>query len=245
MAKENPVGGGIAYYGHSTDADADFRAAMTLLAGTGHISTTYTETGINIKYDWMATGKWIANLTNVYGSETYTGYAYSVYASESGDIFCVFDARNTPFTNPKYVGESGETWTGSTTGGSSETTTRMTLAKLKSEDVMGSGESYEWWFTNGYYWYAFPDNISSPMSGSSASTNANANLSGGWKFTVLGPIIGTWCTGVPTYARRVYATDTGIPTGAYTIAGYNFRCVLNQSDDRYYYPILLRNGEST
>lgn len=241
MAKENPVGGGVVYYGHSTDADADFRAAMALLAGTGHISTTYTETGINIKYDWMATGKWITNLT----SETYTGYAYSVYKSESDDIFCVFDARNTPFTAPQYVGQGGTGWSGSATGGSSDTADRLTLAKVKSEDVMGAGESYEWLFVFNYYWFAFPDNIGSPISGSSANSNANADVSGGWKFTVLGPIIGKWCSGVPTYARRVYATDTNISTGAYTIAGYNFRCIANGSDSRYYYPILLRNGEST
>lgn len=240
MAKENPVGGGIAYYGHSTDADADFRAAMALLAGTGHISTTYTETGINIKYDWMDTGKWITNLT--IGDST--GYAYSVYKSESSDIFCVFEARNTPFTGPQYVGQGGDGWTGSSTGGSSDTTNRLTLAKVKSEDVMGAGESYEWWLVFSYYWYAFPDNVSSPRSGSSASTNANS-ASTGWKFTVLGPILGQWCSGVPTYARRVYNTDTGISTGAYTIAGYNFRCVTNGSDSRYYYPIFLRNGEST
>lgn len=245
MAKENPVGGGIAYYGHSTDADADFRAAMALLAGTGHISTTYTETGINIKYDWMDTGKWITNLTNVYGSETYTGYAYSVYKSESDDIFCVFEARNTPFTAPQYIGQAGTGWSGSVAGGSSDTANRLTLAKVKSEDVMGAGESYEWLLVFNGYWFVFPDNIGSSISGSYASSNANDSVAVGWKFTVLGPIVGTWCSGVPTYARRVYVTDTNISTGAYTIAGYNFRCVVNGSDSRYYCPILLRNGEST
>lgn len=241
MARENPVGGGVVYYGHSTDSDADFRAAMSLLSGSGHITTAYSSTGFVIKYDWMDTGKWISNLT----TEGYTGFAYSVYKSVTGDVFARLGRSDSPYSAPNYVCDGGTCWDGNAAGGIATKANGLSVFKLKSTDVIGTDETYEYIVEGSGYPYIFPDNISSSTSGSYTYANINGVYTN-YKYTVLGPIIGKWCSGVPTYARQGYYSDVRINPGAYNIAGYNFRAISVAYDSgRSYAPVLLRNDATT
>lgn len=246
MAKEtNMPGGGTAYYGHSTDSDADFRTAMNLLQGDSHINWTYTTAGGVLKYDWMETGKWIASLAN----SSYSGFAYSVYRSTNGDVFAVMRMQNNGFTAPVFAGEDGTVWFGTTLGGESDPTDRLTILKLKVTDVLGTGESSTYLSighsSSNYNVFVYPDALSASSSANLGANSAHPNT--GYRFTILGPITSKQSPSVATFARMIYTTDNNVTPGAYTIAGYNFRIVSNglRSTDEYVKFIALRNDATT
>lgn len=225
--RENPAGGGIVYYGHSTDTtDGDFRAAMSALTSSGHMTITYSTTGIILKYDWMGTGKWVAALSDE------SGFGYTVFKSTTGDVFCSFTGGSARHTAPDYVGSgisnNSRVWSPSSSfpDGATDTASNLSLVILKSTDIVGDNEAYQYGIyttvSNYYNWRVYPDTITGPV------TNADINMSinspsTGWKYTVLSPLTTGWCSGIPTYARYAQKTVSDISNGAYTCGGFNFR----------------------
>lgn len=239
MGKETPVGGGVAYFGHSTDNDADFRAAMNLLASSGHIMITKSTTGINVKYDWMDTGKWIVNLNAA------DGFAYSVYESDTNDVFGSFISTTTSFSSPQYAAYScDELWDGRGTAGINTSTGRLSIAILKTTDILGSGEQRQYLVLDGRsLWRGYPDSAPQTIFSDSDDIRTNMNyVDGKYKFTILAPITTRgWGSGVATNARWPIYSDSSNALGAYTIGGYNFRAVGDASRGT----IFLRNGTSS
>ena len=239
MGKETPVGGGVAYFGHSTDDDADFRAAMNLLTSSGHIVITKSTTGINVKYDWMDTGKWIVNLNAT------DGFAYSVYESDTNDVFGSFISVTTSFSSPQY-GAYGcsALWGGRGAAGINTNTGRLSIAILKTTDILGSGEQRQYLvFNDSNLWCGYPDSAPLTIHRGSDDILTNINyVDTKYKFTVLAPIATrSWGSGVATNARWPIYSDSSPALGAYTIGGYNFRAVGYTGSGI----IFLRNGTSS
>ena len=254
MAKENPTGGGVVWYGHSTDADADFSAAMSALsASDGTISSVYPSDGFLLKYNWMPSNYNIVHLTNATG-QSYTGFAYSVFRSDTNDVFAILQMSDTPFSAPKYDGSgSGNVWNPSAGGsGTTQLASSLTIAKLQTTDVLNAGTTYQYFIfsssAGGGAW-VYPNNADSTLNGSSLATSTlEATISGrsGFKYTTLCPIESPYSSALPTYTRGIWRCDTVPAIGAYQIGGFTFRIVrgLEPYSGQPYF-LALRNGSTS
>lgn len=233
MAIDRPPAGGICYYGHSnSDPDLHFPTAIGLLTGTtGHIIVTYADQTLTIKYDWMTTG-WILKIQST------VGFGFSVYQSESGDVFGWFETSANAVTAPKYISSGVPDSTGSiyrwTTGSTGATNPlgdnrQFTIFKMASTDVRSSTEKtifaipiYQ------YGTYLYPDSVGAGATTSSGDGAASAAFQEA-NFTVLGPIYSKRSSGVTTNARFVHGTTESsaqnIAGGSYTIGGYNYQII--------------------
>ena len=249
MAIDRPPAGGICYYGHSnSDPDLHFPTAVGLLTGTtGHIIVTYADQALTIKYDWMTTG-WIVKI------QSNVGFAFSVYQSDSGDVFGYFKVSSSAQSTPVYTmtgvpnSESqiyrwttGSTGAGTALGAGST----LTILKMASTDVRSSTEKAIFAIPIASYGvYLYPDSV-----GAGTTTGGNTSLPWetamftGASFTVLGPIYSGTSSGVTTNARFVHGTTESaakyIASGSYTIGGYNYQ-MIGGADT--YPPIALGNG---
>lgn len=246
MAKENPTGGGVVWYGHSTDADADFSAAMSALSASGGtISSVYTSDGFLLKYNWMPTNN---NIVHLDKGQSHTGFAYSVFRSDTNDVFAILQASNTPYSTPQYDGVGTDNmWIPSQgSSGTDQTASNLTIAKLQTTDVLNSGTTYQYViFNSNYGALVFPNNADSTLVGSGVASTLSATNPTGYKYTTLSPIESRVSSALPTYTRGVWASDTRPALGAYQIGGYTFRIVSGYTS--YNEPVLLalRNGSTS
>lgn len=227
MAKINPAIGGVCYYGHSSDEGNDFTNAVNLIAGTfGHIQLITTSKDVVLRYDWMDTDHWICRT-----SEREGGYAYSVYQSNTGDVFAVFSASGSPYSAPQYTADtsSSQIWTYNNTTGTTGRMQTIYVFKFNMTDVAGNDEGVMFGIQSGNSGpqgiCGYPSSLASPaVTGQGMSICATKNPG---KFTILGPLACGVSSGVSTYARFTYQQEDGSPisAGAYTIAGYRFQMI--------------------
>ena len=248
MAMDRPPAGGVCYYGHSnSDPDLHFPTAVGLLTGTtGHIIVTYADQTLTIKYDWMTTG-WIAKITST------VGFAFSVYQSDSGDVFGWFETSTSAPSGPVYAmsgaPESTNTvyrWTTGSAGANTpmENNKQFTIFKMASTDVRSSTEKAIFAipiYQNGVYLY--PDSVSAGSTTSNGDGPPASAAFNNANFTVLGPLYSSRSSGVTTNSRFVHGTTesgaSSIAGGSYTIGGYNYQIIGGAGS---YPPIALGNG---
>lgn len=246
MAQYRPPAGGICYYGHSRDVGNDYGDAVALITGnSGNIECEYSG-GLTLRYNWMDANTGIAR----FSIDISTGAAYSVYQSDTGDVFAYFAnssaGQSAPMFSYSDVGTyKAYRWDNGTAGiiingQGAEYASPLYLFKFATTDVLGGSEKVMYSIpieSRGLVLY--PDSVSS---GSASGTNniPTAAVQSA-KFTVLGPIYSSKASSVTTYARYVHGytvSSSGSMTGgSYDIGDYNFQLISGSHG-----PIALKNN---